>query len=158
MVRSMNKSKSGWTSQTSNGAFNLALSMVRVLIGTYFLAMATGLILEPGGRMFFDDLLPERASQIASTTYLFVAAFAIMVGFALRPAAVLLAIYVLWSVFAYNDVEGSQIALSVYLRQAAMLGAIALIAMLRPGQSLGGTQRRFRMQQMDKTGRDVARA
>ena len=108
--------------------------------------------------MFFDDLLPERASQIASTTYLFVAAFAIMVGFALRPAAVLLAIYVLWSVFAYNDVEGSQIALSVYLRQAAMLGAIALIAMLRPGQSLGGTQGRFSMQQMDKTGRDVARA
>ncbi|MCG6903067.1 MAG: DoxX family protein [Rhodobacter sp.] len=111
------------------------LSVVRILIASYFLATATGLVFEPGSRTFLDAVLPADQAQVATTTYLFVTAFAIMVGFAVRPAALLLAVYIFWSGFLHYDFGGGPEALAVFWRDMALLGSILLIAVTEPGGS-----------------------
>ena len=109
------------------------LSTVRILIASYFLATATGLVLEPSNRTLFGSVMLAQHANIAATIYLFVTAFAIMVGKAVRPAALLLAIYIFWSGFLHYDFSDSADALSKFWRDMALLGAILLIAVTEPG-------------------------
>ena len=129
----MTKSRSARPMRRASKVSRNVLSVVRILIASYFLAMATGLVFEPASRTFLDPLLPLEYAQLTSTTYLFVTAFAIMVGVFLRPAALLLAVYIFWSGFLHYDLGGSQAALSAYWRDMALLGAILLIAVTEPG-------------------------
>jgi uncharacterized membrane protein YphA (DoxX/SURF4 family) len=111
------------------------LSVVRILIASYFLATGSGLIIEPTSRMFFDAVLSQQNAALLTTSYLFITAFAIMVGRAVRPAALLLAIYIFWSGFVHYRIGGSPEALSAYWRDMALLGAVLLIAVTEPGGS-----------------------
>ena len=129
----MVKSRSARPNRRATTVSRNVLSVVRILIASYFLAMATGLVFEPASRTFLDGILPGEYAQLASTTYLFVTAFAIMTGVYLRPAALLLAVYIFWSGFLHYDLGGSQEALSAYWRDMALLGAILLIAVTEPG-------------------------
>ena len=129
----MTKSRSARPMRRASKVSRNVLSVVRILIASYFLAMATGLVFEPASRTFLDPILPLEYAQLTSTTYLFVTAFAIMVGVFLRPAALLLAVYIFWSGFLHYDLGGSQAALSAYWRDMALLGAILLIAVTEPG-------------------------
>ncbi len=117
----------------SSTASKTVLSVVRILIASYFLASATGLVFEPAARTFLDAILPTDAAQVATTVYLFVTAFAVMIGVALRPAALLLAVYIFWSGFTHYQMGGGQAELSAYWRDMALLGAILLIAATEPG-------------------------
>ena len=112
------------------------LSVVRILIASYFLASATGLIFEPASRTFLDAVLPQTQAQLVTTTYLFVTAFAIMVGVFVRPAALLLAVYIFWSGFVHYDLANPA-ALAAFWRDMALLGAVLMIAVTEQG---AGTQ------------------
>ncbi len=118
------------------------LSTVRILIASYFLATATGLVLEPSNRTLFGSVMLADHANLAATIYLFITAFAIMVGKAVRPAALLLAIYIFWSGFLHYDFSDSADALSKFWRDMALLGAILLIAVTEPGGSGRFTLRR----------------
>ena len=110
-------------------------AIIRVLIASYFLATATGLILEPGSRTFFDGVLPADSAAFATTMYLFVTAFAIMVGKLVRPASLLLALYIFWSAFVHFELGSSPAALGSFWRDMALLGAVLLVAVTEPGGS-----------------------
>lgn len=110
-------------------------AIIRVLIGSYFLAAGTGLILEPTSRTLFDAVLPEQYAIVATTAYLFITAFMIMTGKAVRPAALLLAIYIFWSAFVHFEAMGTAVALSKFWNDMALLGAVLLIAVTEPGGS-----------------------
>ena len=112
------------------------LSVVRILIASYFLASATGLIFEPASRTFLDAVLPSTEAQLVTTTYLFVTSFAIMVGVLVRPAALLLAVYIFWSGFLHYDLA-EPAALAAFWRDMALLGAVLMIAVTEQG---AGTQ------------------
>ncbi len=113
---------------------NTALAVVRILIASYFLAAATGLVFQPASRTFLDAVLPTGPAQFVTTTYLYVTAFAIMVGFAVRPAALLLAIYIFWSAFVqFDQAEALDLALSEFWRDVALIGALTLVASTEPG-------------------------
>ncbi len=112
------------------------LSVVRILIASYFLATATGLIFEPASRTFLDAVLPVSQAQFVTTTYLFLTSFAIMVGIAVRPCALLLSIYIFWSGFLHYDL-GDPVALSAFWRDMALLGSVLMIAVTEQG---GGAQ------------------
>lgn len=129
-------------SQRSTMVSRTVLSVVRILIASYFLATATGLIFEPASRMFLDAVLSHQNATLATTIYLFATSFLIMVGKAVRPAALLLAVYIFWSGFLHYDIGGSPEALGAYWRDMALLGAVLLIAVTEPGGS--GTFRLFR--------------
>ncbi len=119
--------------QKTEAVSRTVLSVVRILIASYFLAMATGLIFEPASRTFLDAVLPAEQAQFASTTYLFLTAFWIMVGRAVRPAALLLAVYIFWSGFLHYDISSNSLELSAYWRDMALMGAVLLIAVTEPG-------------------------
>lgn len=118
-----------------NAVSRTVLSVVRILIASYFLATATGLVFDASSRTFFDAVLPGQTAQLVATIYLFVTAFAIMVGKAVRPAALLLAIYIFWSGFVHYEFGADAAALSAFWRDMALLGAILLIAVTEPGGS-----------------------
>jgi len=111
------------------------LATVRILIASYFLATATGLIFEPATRSLLGGVLAAEHANLAATVYLFVTAFAIMVGKAVRPAALLLAVYIFWSGFLHYDFDRSVAGLSHFWRDMALLGAILLVAVTEPGGS-----------------------
>lgn len=112
------------------------LSVVRILIASYFLAAATGLIFEPASRTFLDAVLPQSQAQLVTTTYLFITSFAIMVGVLVRPAALLLSVYIFWSGFLHYDLA-QPAALAAFWRDMALLGAVLMIAVTEQG---AGTQ------------------
>lgn len=108
------------------------LSVVRILIASYFLASATGLVFEPASRTFLDAVLPSDQAQLATTTFLFITSFSIMVGVLVRPAALLLALYLFWSGFVHYDLKDPA-ALGFIWRDMALLGAILMIAITEQG-------------------------
>ncbi len=110
-------------------------AIIRILIGSYFLAAGTGLILEPSSRTFFDGVLPADISAVTTTLYLFVTAFMIMVGKAVRPAALMLALYIFWSAFVTFELGISAEGLTSFWRDMALLGAVLLVAVTEPGGS-----------------------
>ncbi|KMW57276.1 hypothetical protein AIOL_002237 [Candidatus Rhodobacter oscarellae] len=109
------------------------MSIVRILIASYFLASATGLVFDPSTRTFLDPILPRDAAVAVTTAYLFITAFAVMVGFCVRPAALLLAVYVFWSAFSQFGNAATVAALSVFWQNMALMGALLLIAITVPG-------------------------
>ena len=109
------------------------LSVLRILIASYFLATATGLIMEPGNRTLFEPFLPESYATLLTTVFLFGTAFLIMVGKLLRVAALLLAVYILLSGVLTYDLGSTPEALSTFWRDMALLGAVLLIAVTEPG-------------------------
>lgn len=110
-------------------------AIIRVLIGSYFLAAGTGLILEPSSRTLFDGVLPGQSAIFATTAYLFVTAFMVMTGKLVRPAALLLSIYIFWSAFVHFETVGSPGALAQFWNDMALLGAVLLVAVTEPGGS-----------------------
>ena len=129
------------------------LSVVRILIASYFLATATGLIFDQTSRTFLDGVLVESHAQLIATIYLFVTAFAIMVGFIVRPAALLLSVYVFWSGFVDFSTSMEAAALSAFWRNMALLGALLLVAVTEPGGST-----KFRLWAKPIAPRRIARA
>jgi len=131
----MSRSRTSRPTHDQNTVSRTVLSVVRILIASYFLATATGLIFEPASRTVFDAVLLKHHAQLVSTSYLFITAFAIMVGFVVRPAALLLAVYIFWSGFLHFDQMGTPEALAGFWRDMALLGAILLVAVTQPGGS-----------------------
>lgn len=113
----------------------LVLAAVRILIASFFLARGSGLIKLPGDYQLFGAVLPEAQAVMATTVLLFGTGFLIMVGRAVRPAALLLAVFVFWSGFLHHDIASDPQALSGFWRDMALLGAVMLIAMTEPGGS-----------------------
>ena len=127
------------------------LPIVRILIGSYFMATATGLIFDPSTRTFLDPLMPHQAARAVTTTYLFITAFGIMVGFFLRPASLLLALYIFWSGYAHFILLGTAEALASFWRDMALLGSVLLIAIVEPGG-----RNRFRLRTKNISPRRIA--
>lgn len=105
-----------------------AHATARVLIASYFMAKAGGLIIDPTGMEQFlavsnvpDYLMWPNAG------FELMAAFAIMVGFQTRTAAALLALYLFWSSFILNYQPGDPYAIGAFWRDLAMIGGLLLL-------------------------------
>ena len=137
MGKSMLNLRQSRPNNTADSISREVLSVVRILIASYFLATATGLIMEPTGRNLFDIILPAAIAQPVSTGFLSVTAFAVMVGYLLRPAALALSVYLVWSaLLQQNLIAGDPLALSAFWRDMALLGAVLMIALVQPGGSI----------------------
>jgi len=111
------------------------LTIVRILIASYFRASATAEFLNPTGRVLLDTLLaPEIALNVA-TFWVFATGLALMIGVAVRPAAILLALFVLASGVVHIGPGVEQAVLSGYLSDMALLGTLLLVTLTGPGGS-----------------------
>lgn len=98
-------------------------NLVRVVIASYFLAVALGLIPGTGALPLTEPFLAEPYADAASTGIVFASAYLVLIGVWLRLSALLLATVLFWSSYIENigagNVEG-------FWRDLALIGALIL--------------------------------
>lgn len=111
----------------------LILATVRMLIASYFLASA-GLIKNADGATFLSSVLPETTAEALAATIFYGTGFALMIGRFMREAALVLAIFVFWASFSAKLDSAPSIAVLMHFWQdMALVGAVLLIGLTRPG-------------------------
>ncbi len=106
----------------------VAHALARVLIASYFMAKAIGLIIDPSSMAQFLSLsnVPDYL-RWPNAGFELLAALAIMVGFQTRMAAALLALYLFWSSFILNYTPGDPYAIGAFWRDLAMIGGLLML-------------------------------
>ena len=110
-------------------------SVMRILLAAYFLAAATAMFIDPAPRSVFDGLMPSSVGHAMSTFLIFGTALMIMLGVIVRPAALLLGLFVIATglsdvMNATDFADPSQI-----WSDLALMGALLMIAVTEPGGS-----------------------
>ncbi len=105
-----------------------AHAAARMLIASYFMAKAIGLIIDPTGMEQFLSVsaVPDYL-KLPNAGFELVAAIAILVGFQTRTAAALLALYLFWSSFILNYRPGDPYLIGAFWRDLAMIGGLLLL-------------------------------
>jgi putative oxidoreductase len=100
----------------------------RVLIASFYLAAALGLIVDPNSlaAVFKNSILPDYFRWPDLWIQL-AAALAILVGYQTRTAALLLAIHIFWSSFIVNYVNGDFDTISAFWKDLAMIGGLIMV-------------------------------
>lgn len=98
-------------------------NLVRVVIASYFLAVAIGLIPGTGASPLMAAVLPEPYAGAVGQTVIFITAYLVLVGVWLRVAALLLANVLFWSSYIGNAGIGD---LEAFWRDLALMGALIL--------------------------------
>lgn len=99
---------------------------LRLLLSSYFIGMATGVVPYEPGRALAEILVPAPYSQFAFAAFLFTTSFLIIVRPRSRGAALLLANFVFWS--AWHASFGAQGTRDVaeFWRDLTLVGALFL--------------------------------
>ena len=102
------------------------LNLIRIVIGSYFMAMALGLIagVDPSG--MFWPALPEPTARIVGTGLLFTLSVAFMAGVFLRLTALMLALFILCSSVIEHYMHIETLAVSAFWRDLALSCAVLL--------------------------------
>lgn len=100
--------------------------MVRFLVASYFIAIATGLARFDSGRALVADIVPGGYAPLLFSAFVFTTAYLILLGRQLRSAALLLAVFVFCSSIVANLGPGKLIDLDAFWRDIALVGALLL--------------------------------
>lgn len=101
-------------------------SLIRIVIGSYFVAISTGLVHGVDRAALFSAIMtPPQAEQAGSAT-LMVLSIVFMSGLLLRLSALMLALFVLCSSLIQNQFLLGPIGFSAYWRDMALVCAILL--------------------------------
>lgn len=99
---------------------------VRLIIASYFIAIAVGVLPSDNARSLVGTILPEAYVAPAVTTFVFATAVLIFLGRQMRIAALLLANYVLWSSLVAYIAPQSTMSLSEFWRDMIVVSALML--------------------------------
>lgn len=99
-----------------------AIRIARVSLAIYFLLSATGMVSDPVIRMLFDGYALDGAMLAVLKGSVMIAATMVLFGAALRPAALYLAVFLIWSAGLQANAHMTDD------RVAALIGALALFA------------------------------
>ncbi|MFV0336023.1 MAG: hypothetical protein ACK5JR_18360 [Tropicimonas sp.] len=103
-----------------------AQNLLRIIIASYFIAGAIGVI--PGCDLtpLFGQVLPEGAADIAASVTVFVLAYLVMIGIRLRAAALLLGILTFWASYIRLMEVGIEAGLGTFWRDLALIASLML--------------------------------
>lgn len=102
------------------------LNLIRIVIGSYFLAISLGLITGFDSSVMFKTMMPESAARLAGTLVLFTLAVSYMAGVLLRLSCLMLAIFVLSSSISENFIMMQNEAIGPFWRDLVLVCAILL--------------------------------
>ncbi|GEM_PF-1369720 len=102
--------------------------LVRLLISSYFMAMATGVVPYENGRAFMELAFPTPYDSFAFTGFVFIAAYLVLLGKHVRIAALLLSVFVFWASYIANFSFGKTLDLQGFWSDLALIGALMLTA------------------------------
>ena len=107
--------------------FNISAQIIlRVLIASYFLAVALNLIPGTDLGLLFASVLPAPYAAATAAGVVFICAFMIMIGMATRSAALLLAIMTFFASYLTMVNLGVQQELGAFWRDLALIAALLL--------------------------------
>lgn len=98
-------------------------NLVRVVIASYFLAVALGLIPGTTAVSLTAAFLPEPHAEAVGKLVIFAAGYLVLVGVWLRASALFLATVLFWSSYIANAGTGD---LEAFWRDLALIGALIL--------------------------------
>jgi len=109
-------------------ASGLLHTAARVLIASFFIGKAVGLVADPNG-MGQYLIIGQAQSYLMwpNIAFEFLAAFSIMIGLQTRLSSALLALYLFWSSFVLNYAPGNVEAISEFWRDLALIGGLMLL-------------------------------
>lgn len=102
------------------------LNLIRIVIGSYFMAISLGLINGIDPAVLFRSFLPGPTALLAGTGTLFFLSLIFMSGVALRMSALSLALFVLCSSVAENLLPVEPMPLSSFWRDMALVCAVLM--------------------------------
>lgn len=102
------------------------LNLIRIVIGSYFMAISIGLINGLDHTALFTPLLDAPTAQLAGTGVLFTLSLIFMSGVALRMAALTLALFILCSSAAGNFLSYDPQPMSAFWRDMALVCAVLM--------------------------------
>ena len=108
-----------WLDQTG-------LNLIRIMIGSYFMAISLGLIEGIDDSALFASFLPDKIAALVGAILLFVLSAAFMAGVFLRFFALTLAIFVLSSSIAGNFLQLGNGTVSPFWRDLTLVCAVLL--------------------------------
>jgi uncharacterized membrane protein YphA (DoxX/SURF4 family) len=117
----VNENRTGRLMLSATGA-----NLIRILIASYFLALGAGVI--PGSDIsaLFAAVLPAPYAGLLAGGIVFALAYMVLIGFWLRPAALLLALVVFWSSYISVSHLGFADQLGGFWRDMALIAALIL--------------------------------
>lgn len=102
------------------------LNLIRIVIGSYFMAIALGLIEGTEPKAMFIPYLDTETSDLIGTMLLFAITTAFMAGLFLRQSSLMLAIFIFGSSLAENFLTYEHASISNFWRDLTMVCAVLL--------------------------------
>ena len=102
------------------------LNLIRIVIGSYFMAISLNLIEGFDPSALFTPLADDRTARLAGMGVLFTLSVVFMSGVALRIAALALALFILCSSFAQNVLGPEPLPMSSFWRDLALVCAVLM--------------------------------
>lgn len=103
-----------------------AQNLLRIIIASYFIAGAVGVIPATDLLALTGQVLPAPAAGIVSSVATFVLAYLVMIGVWLRPAALLLGMLTFWASYIRLMQVGIDAGLGTFWRDLALIAALML--------------------------------
>ncbi|MEQ9258050.1 MAG: hypothetical protein RIG84_03025 [Roseovarius sp.] len=102
------------------------INLIRIVIGSYFLAISLGLITGFDTSVMFKTTMAEGTARLAGTMVLFILAVSYMAGILLRQSCLMLAIFVLSSSICENFIFGQNQGIGPFWRDLVLVCAVLL--------------------------------
>ncbi|MEP2782799.1 MAG: hypothetical protein ABJO67_09475 [Pseudoruegeria sp.] len=99
---------------------------VRLLIASYFIAIALGILPSDNGIALMSAFVPDKYAAASVTAFVFATAILIVLGRQVRIAALLLANYVFWTSLVAFISPQTAMSLSEFWRDMVLVGALML--------------------------------
>lgn len=100
--------------------------MLRLLIASYFIGTASGIVPFESGREMAAMLLPKEYSEFFFSAFMFTTSYLILIGRQIRVAALLLALFVFWSSYMASFGPYRTLGLEEFWRDLALIGGLLL--------------------------------
>jgi uncharacterized membrane protein YphA (DoxX/SURF4 family) len=100
--------------------------MLRLLIASYFIGAATGIVPFSSGREMAAILLPDAYAGFGYSAFMFTTSYLILMGRQIRAAALLLAVFVFWSSFLASFGPNRTLGLEEFWRDLALISGLLL--------------------------------
>ena len=102
------------------------LNLIRIVIGSYFMAVALGLVSGIAPYALFPKSVDPQLADLIGSTFLFAVTAAFMIGLHLRISALTLALFILCTSLMQNLVTPDTMDISAFWRDLAMLCGVLL--------------------------------
>ncbi len=103
-----------------------AHKLLRILVASYFIGISLGLAPGIDTARLLNTILPSEQAEQVGAAIVFALSWLILAGMWLRPAVLLLALFVFWSSFVQNVLDMGAVGSGDFWRDLTLMGALML--------------------------------